>query len=353
MNLETLGWNSYWEEEFAQYSEMGYTVGRVTSEQKNFYRLGTEQGEKLAQISGKLRYQAYQQEDYPAVGDWVVISDQPQEDRVLIHAVLPRKSKFSRKVAGVTTEEQIIAANIDSVFLVNALNNDFNLRRLERYLTLAWESGASPVILLSKSDLCEQADILKDEVENIAWGVPIHIISSLTREGLQELAPYLRPGHTAALLGSSGVGKSTLINALCGTDVQAVQATREGDDRGRHTTTSRELILLPEGGIIIDTPGMRELQLWGSEASVHGSFQDIELLASSCRFHDCRHEQEPGCAVQQALADGELDQARFDSYVKLKKELAYLARKENKQEFLAHKQKWKKIIQANRSKPHR
>ena len=352
MNLKALGWNSFYAQEFATYATDGHAVGRVISEQKNYYRLYTEHGEKLAQVSGKMRHESYQRGNYPAVGDWVVISNQPHEERAIIRAILPRLSKFSRKVAGTTTEEQIIATNIDTVFLVNALNNDFNLRRLERYLTLAWESGASPVIILSKADLCSQTDDFRHQVQDIACGAPVHVISSFTQQGLQELLPYLVYGKTVALLGSSGAGKSTLINALYGANVQAVQDVRQGDDRGRHTTTSRELILLPQGGIIIDTPGMRELQLWGSEDGVHGSFEDVEYLAAQCRFHDCRHEHEPSCAVQQALQAGTLDQARYDSYVKLKKELAYLAQKENKLEYLANKQKWKKINQARREINH-
>lgn len=352
MNLETLGWNSFYAQEFSAYATDGYAVGRVVSEQKNYYRLYTAHGEKLAQVSGKMRYESFQREDYPAVGDWVVITNQPHDDRVVIQAILPRISKFSRKAAGTAIAEQIIATNIDTVFLVNALNNDFNLRRLERYLTLAWESGASPVIILSKTDLCDQVDDFMHQVEDIACGVPVHAISSFTQEGLHQLTPYLVHSKTVALLGSSGAGKSTLINALYGANVQAVNDVRQGDDRGRHTTTSRELILLPQGGIIIDTPGMRELQLWGSEDGVHSSFEDVEYLAVQCHFSDCQHEHEPGCAVQQALQDGVLDSARYNSYVKLKKELAYLSRKENKLESLANKQKWKKIIQAARKTNH-
>lgn len=343
MNLNQLGWNTHFEEAFEQYKNETYRVGRVALEHKGMYRVYAEDGNLLAEVSGKLRHRANGTDDFPAVGDWVVISVRKDEQKATIHAILPRKSKFSRKKAGTTTEEQIVASNVDYIFLVNALNTDFNLRRLERYLLLAWESGANPVIILSKADLCRDLEDKIREVESVAMGVPIHAISAEQQEGLDQLDSYIQLGKTIALLGSSGVGKSTLTNALYGEEKQDVKTIRKGDDKGRHTTTHRELILLNSGGIVIDTPGMRELQLWEADEGLGQSFSDIEKLILHCKFNDCKHETEPGCAVQHALSEGILDEGRFKSYVKLQRELAYLARKEDRRAALAETAKWKKI----------
>ncbi len=352
--LKSLGWNEYFADHFAPYAEQGYSVGRISLEHKRIYRLMSEHGELLGEVTGKLRYEATGREDYPAVGDWVVINPRVEEKKASIHALLPRKSKFSRKAAGDTVEEQIVAANVDIVFLVNALNNDFNIRRMERYLILAWESGASPVIVLSKADLCDDLDARLAEVESVAIGVPVHVVSAEHGEGLEQLAPYLGEGKTIALMGSSGVGKSTLINKLSGSEMQRVSEVREGDDRGRHTTTHRELFRLPEGGLMIDTPGMRELQLWEADEGFRGAFDDIESIAETCRFYDCQHVQEPGCAVRGAIEDGTLEKARFDSYLKLQRELAHLARKEDARLKAAEKDKWKKInVEMRQRKPKR
>jgi ribosome biogenesis GTPase len=350
VSLETLGWHAELDKAMETYLEEGFFAGRVVTEHKMMYRIYTEHGELLAEVSGKLRHQAAGRADYPAVGDWVAVSARPVEGRATIHAVLPRFSKFSRKTAGAVTEEQIVAANVNTVLLVMSLNQDYNVRRIERYLTLAWESGANPVIVLSKADLCDDVAAAVALVESVAFGVPVHVVSSLDNEGVSALAPYLGQGRTVALLGSSGVGKSTLINRLYGSDVQATGGIREGDDRGKHTTTHRELIVLPEGGILIDTPGMRELQLWEADEGMSVSFRDIEELAAECRYADCRHEREPGCVVREALSDGTLDRGRYDSYLKLQRELAYLARKESKALQAAEKLKWKKIHQDARNR---
>jgi ribosome biogenesis GTPase len=259
--------------------------------------------------------------------------------------VLPRKSRFSRQMAGERSDEQIVSANIDSVFIVSGLDGgrSFNLRRLERYLTLAWNSGATPVIVLNKTDLCDDVDEYIGSVEDIAPGISIHPVSAKNRTGIEALREYLEKGKTAAFLGSSGVGKSALINALLGMQRQQTGEVRADDCMGRHTTTRRELILLPGGGVVIDTPGMREIQLWGGEEDLQGAFQDIERLARHCRFADCNHQAETGCAVRQAVKQGELDAARLDSYQKLQKELQYLASREDNNTRQYEKQRWKKV----------
>ncbi|HYK72929.1 MAG TPA: ribosome small subunit-dependent GTPase A, partial [Pseudoneobacillus sp.] len=241
-------------ENVKHFIEQGYTVGRVALEHKRMYRVWTENGEPLCEVSGKFSFMATGREDYPAVGDWVVLQERTNENRGTIHAVLPRKSKFSRKSAGLVTEEQIVAANVDTIFLVNSLNEDLNLRRLERYLLLTWESGANPVIILSKADLCENVAAKIQEVEAVALGVPIIAISAIENSDLEDIKDYLQPGKTVALLGSSGVGKSTITNILLGVEKQIVQEIRTGDDKGKHTTTHREMILLPNGTVLIDTP---------------------------------------------------------------------------------------------------
>lgn len=351
MKRNELGWNDYLNNEFALYKEQGFTVGRVMLEHKRIYRVETENGEYLAEVSGKYRFEAESREDYPAVGDWVVLSERPSERKATIQALLPRFSKFSRKAAGLTTEEQIVAANVDTVFLVQSLNYDFNARRLERYLIMAWESGATPVIVLTKADLCEDVAARIKDVEAVALGVPVFAVSVKDETGLEELAPYFTTGKTVALLGSSGAGKSTLTNFLLGEEKQVIQEVRGDDDKGRHTTTYRELYLLPTGGLVLDTPGMRELQLWEADgATVGQSFQDVEELAEQCYFRDCKHENEPSCAVREAIREGTLEEARYQSYVKLQRELAYLERKTNKRAQLAEKDKWKKISTSVKSK---
>ena len=349
MNLEYLGWNEFFASNFKLLRQEGLMVARVAIEHRNTYILYSEFGELLGEITGKFRHQATQPEDFPAVGDWVVISIRESEKTATIHSILPRNSKFSRQSIGSITEQQIVASNIDTVFLVSGLDGDFNPRRIERYLILAWESGANPVILLNKADLCQNIEDCLNQVEKIALGVPIITLSAANSQGLHALKPYLQPGKTVALLGSSGVGKSTITNQLKGETIQAVKAVRKGDDRGRHTTTHRELILLPNGSLIIDTPGMREIQIWASDTSLQSTFEDIETLAQECRFRNCQHGQEPGCRIQQALRSGELDESRFMSYQKLQKELDYLSQKQDQKVYLDTKKRWKKITKSMRN----
>jgi len=344
-NLEDLGWNSFFQKHYQTSKIPDSVPARVTSESKGSFKVYCRFGELSAKISGKMRFQAGEEYQYPAVGDWVVIKQLINEQKCMIHAVLLRKSKFSRKVAGERTEEQIVSANIDTVFIVSGLDGgrNFNLRRIERYLTLAWNSGATPVIVLNKVDLCQDIDIYVQSVESIAPGISIHPVSAKEQIGLDALRNYLTKGNTTAFLGSSGVGKSALINALLGIEKQATGEVRADDRMGKHTTTKRELIILPGGGIVIDTPGMREIQLWAGEEDLQGAFHDIEMLAEKCRFSDCSHNVESDCAVRAAIDQGKLDPARLESYRKLQNELNYLASREESSTRLYEKLKWKKI----------
>ena len=350
MKLVNLGWSDTFAHSFAPYAVQGYRVGRVAVVHRSQYHLYTEQGDLSAALTGKFRHHAQTPIDFPTVGDWVVIQVHLETKQALIETVLPRKSQFSRQAAGSRTTAQIVAANIDTLFLISGLDQDFNLRRIERYLVMAWESGANPVIILNKADICQELDQKRRPGEDVAMGVPIITLSALHQNNLEALNPYLIPGHTVALLGSSGVGKSTLTNQLIGRDLQATQAVRTDDSHGRHTTTSRTMLHLPTGALLIDTPGMRELQLWLTEDSVEETFADIESLAQSCRFRNCQHQSEPGCAIQAALMTGELSNKRFNSYQKLQKEQAYVHRQQNQQAQANSKARWKKITKTIRQK---
>jgi ribosome biogenesis GTPase len=343
MEFEHLGWNNFFEENFRNCADQGYGVGRVYLENRRSFWLYTKVGEIKADVSGKMVYQADSRSDFPAVGDWVVFRFQEDKSKAIIHAILPRKSKFSRKVPGSSIEEQIVATNIDTVMLVSGLDNDFNLRRIERYLVMVSASGAKSVILLNKADLCADLESRLAEVKRIAPNVPVIPISAAHDEKLTALGSFIKKGETVALLGSSGVGKSTITNHLLGGERQKVQEVRAGDDRGRHTTTKRELIVLPDGGLIIDTPGMRELQLWVSEEGLENSFEDIDALTAQCFYSNCEHNNTRGCAIEAALADGNLDTERWDNYNKLQKELAYITEKQDASAAQTKKKNIKKI----------
>ena len=343
MKLEALGWDSFFRAAFLPFETGGFSAGRVAVQHKTYYLLYSQFGELRGEITGKMHYLAEGLHDFPAVGDWVVIHARPDEQAATIHELLPRRTKFSRNIAGPKVEEQIVAANVDVVFLISGLDHDFNLRRLERYLVLAAESGAKPVVVLNKTDLCKDLKSKEREVRSVAPNVSLHMLSAIHDKGLDALLTYLEPGVTGALLGSSGVGKTTIINHLLGAEIYPTMEVRESDSRGRHATTRRELIILPGGGLLIDTPGMRELQLWGGSGGVEEVFADINRLVGECRFRDCTHESEPGCAIQKALDDGTLEESRFRSFQKLRKEIAYQTRRVDREEQRKEKEKWKRI----------
>lgn len=350
--LTIYGWNDHWSKKMdVVLSEMSHTnahvnylVGRVFVEYGLSFHLMTEHGEVESILMP--HYLKETTHSRPAVGDWVLYEE--VSSQAIIRQVLPRSSKFSRKAAGNEVLEQVVAANFDTVFIVNALNRDFNLRRIERYLTVAWESGATPVVILSKTDLCEDLEEKIKLVEEIALGVEVHAISAITEQGLEALQPYFENNQTVVVLGSSGVGKSTLVNTLLGSEHLKTFEVREEDQRGRHTTTHRELVALENGGLILDTPGMRELMIWDGIEGLSQTFSDIEELMLGCKYRDCQHEKEPGCAVLAAVEEGQLSEKRLINYHKLKKEIRFIEGKQNQRIRLEEKQKYKTLSKSHR-----
>jgi len=344
LNMESLGWNDHFAQAFAPYTEQGLVPARVAVQHRGGYIVLTEDGELEAEAARR----QVRSGELAGVGDWVALRLLP-EGQAIVEEVLPRRTAFTRKETMDRTGEQIVAANVDTVFLVSALGHDLNLRRLERYLTAAWDSGAEPVIVLTKADLHpgEVTEAVAD-VEAIAFGVPVHAVSNVTGEGLGALDPYLGRGRTVALLGSSGVGKSTLVNSLLGEERMATAAVREDDERGRHTTSHRELVPLPGGALLLDTPGMRELQLYADEEALDTAFADVAELAAECRFSDCTHDHEPGCAVQAALADGRLAPERWESYRKLQAEIRSLEIRQDKRLQSEERKRWRQFSKSMR-----
>jgi ribosome biogenesis GTPase len=320
MNLKKYGLTDRFAQEATLYD--GLFLARVTEQHRDLYKAVGEKGELQAGVSGNFIYRANDNSDFPAVGDWVMVDrTDDSAGNAVIHHILRRKSAFERKAAGTGNSIQIVAANIDIIFICMSLNADFNLRRVERYLSIAWSSMATPVIVLTKADLCQDLDQRLLEIAKVSVGTDVVVCSSMEENGYHDILSYIGEGKTIAFIGSSGVGKSTLINRLMGNDVMSTKEIRGDDDKGRHTTTHRQLLVLPGGGIVIDTPGMRELQL--DSANLSRAFEDVEELAEQCRYGDCTHTEEPGCAVRKAIEDGRLPGERLESYQKLQKELGY------------------------------
>jgi ribosome biogenesis GTPase len=348
-DLEQLGWDQRWEALFERENVEGRRPGRILVEHKGSYVVATEDGDRDASVSGRFRHEAAVAEDFPAVGDWVVVSAQESGGSGVIHAVLPRATRFARPARGDIPGAQVVAANVDVVLVVAALDRDFNLRRVERYLALAWSSGAEPVVVLNKADVCDDVGGRMADVGAIAPGVPVRAVSARDGTGIDSITPLLEPGKTVALLGSSGVGKSTITNALLGWERQKTNDVREDDQRGRHTTTMRELVITPSGALLIDSPGMRSVGMWEIEEGLDDAFADVAAFAAECRFNDCSHAGEPGCMVRMAIADGRLPESRLLSQQKLARESAALARRVDPVLRAEHQRRWKQIHKSSRN----
>ena len=343
-SINSLGWNDFFEEHFRQCKLQGFEVGRVAIENKTNYLINTNYGEAIGEVSGKLLFISESQSDLPKVGDWVVISLFDDNTKAVIHEVLPRQTKISRKSADRKTEEQVIAANINKVFIVQSLDDNFNINRLARYIVTVNQSGAEPVVVLNKSDLCGNIPDKISEVKKFDEDIHVIAVSAIDNFGIEKLKELIHKEETIAFVGSSGVGKSTLINVLLGTGKLRTNSIREFGSKGKHTTTRRELVVLPDGGILIDTPGMRELSLWNANDGLNQTFSEFDELAAQCRFSDCTHTHETKCAVLQALKDGIITQQQYDNYLKLRKELKYLERRHDKLAQIEEKRKWKEIM---------
>ncbi|MVX66508.1 ribosome small subunit-dependent GTPase A [Clostridium chromiireducens] len=342
-NIKEYGFSEFFENQISKFNITSTDLipARVIEVQKEQYKIVTEYGENDAKLKGSLFYNDKIYNEYPTVGDYVLAKHNPMGEDI-IYYVFERKSKFSR-LDSYNKVEQIVAANFDYVFIMLSLNNDFNIKRTERYLTAAWQSGASPVIIMTKLDLCDDYDSYREKVSEIAPFVPIIGVSSVTGEGLEELESYVQEAKTIVFLGSSGIGKSSLVNALCGEKIMKVNTIREDDSKGRHTTTHRQLITLKNHAMVIDTPGMRELGMWDVSEGLDVAFEDIEELSKKCKFNDCSHEKEPGCAVKAALESGELSIKRWNNYLKLKKESEFAKYKESMSVRLRKKALWKNV----------
>lgn len=348
MSIGRWGWNGYFEAVWNNAEQKDAVPARVVAQSRGVWRVAGDFGECPAKAAGKLRLAAEEGADWPAVGDWVATELRDQDRAAVMLEVLPRRSQFVRKMAGKKVAEQVLAANVDTALLVSALDGDFNVRRAERYLAQCWESGARPVIVLNKADVCPKPREKTNEMEKVALGGPICVVSARTGQGFDELGNHFIPGETLVLLGSSGVGKSTIVNRLLGQAIQEVQQVRESDSRGRHTTTARQIFVLRGGALLVDTPGLRELQLWDADEGLSQVFADIDALAVQCRFTDCGHGTEPNCAVQASVAAGALDPERLESWLKLQREHAFLSRKMDSGAQRAAKQRIKTINRAVR-----
>ncbi len=341
-HLTQMGWTSHFQTQLQGYCSDDFIPARVVGVRKNTFRISNGKREWLATLAGKLKHQPYGL--YPVTGDWVLMAD------TVIVRVLNRKNALSRGASGThgkrdskPRREQVIAANLDTVFVVCGLDRDFNLRRIERYLTLVYNCGLNPVIILTKADLHQDPMPFVSEVESVALGVSIHLVSALDCKGLPPLEEYLSPGQTTTMVGSSGAGKSTLVNRLYGKTIQTTSPVSESIRKGKHTTTSRDLIMMPQGGMVIDNPGIREIAFWSDDDGIDVAFPEIQNLAGECRFSNCSHMHEPGCRVLQAVSDGEIFQDRLESYQKMKRELTYLSHRQHKSADRVEKEQWKEV----------